>query len=356
MAAQDDVKWKRMAGDLRDRIDRLQERMDRVHRSVLDKDVLHDLLPLRAATLARRSALPEARERERRFAGMSSAYAAALEEGGTSTRDIRRITLDGLTWSVPLVRPDDAAQVERAIGHQDFPYRVIAQTREVAIGGIMIDIGANVGRMSIPRVILGDVALAYCAEPDPLNHACLTRNVLDNHLGGLVLPDRVAIGAETGTVRFERSNTAGGHRVIGADTVSTRETIEVPIVTLDGFVDRFGIDLDQVNFVKVDVQGLEVHVLRGASRVLARRHVAWQMEVDPHWLRSARSSLAELVGMLRGSFTHFVDLNRHAVGRRVRPIAELGEALGYLAGPPEGRTDILVCTLATRGHHEARPA
>lgn len=341
MATQDQVNWKQTAGELRDR-------MDRVHRSVLEKDVLQDLLPLRAGTLASRSALPESRERERCFAAASPAYAAALQDEGTSADHIRRITVDGLTWSVPLVRPDDSTQVERAIGHQDFPYRVITQTREVAIGGIMIDIGANVGRMSIPRVILGDVAAAYCAEPDPLNYACLARNILDNNLRGLVLPDRVAIGAEAGTARFERSRTAGGHRVIDAARVTDRETIEVAMMSLDGWIERFGIDLDQVNFVKVDVQGSEVHVLRGASRVLARRHIAWQIEVDPAWLRSGRSSLGELIDMLQQSFTHFVDLNRSAVGKRVRPVAELRDALGYIAGPREGRTDILACSLASR--------
>jgi hypothetical protein len=108
--------------------------------------------------------------------------------------------------------------------------------------------------------------------------------------------------------------------------------------------------------VKVDVQGLEVNVLRGASRVLARRHIAWQMEVDPHWLQSAGASLSDLVGILRQSFTHFVDLNRHAVGKRVRSIAELAEALRYVAGPPEGRTDILVWNLADGGNPDAQRA
>jgi FkbM family methyltransferase len=62
----------------------------------------------------------------------------------------------------------------------------------------MLDIGASIGRMSIPRVILGDLVHAYCAEPDPLNYAALVRNVAANGLCGLVLPDQAAIGAATG--------------------------------------------------------------------------------------------------------------------------------------------------------------
>src|SRR5687767_14176807 len=158
--------WKQTATELR-------QRMDRLHRSVLDKNVLRGSLPIRAGKLAARGAAPEAREREQRFSAASTSYAQAIEDDDAFAGCVRRIELDGLPWWVPLVVPDDAARVERAIRHQDFPYRVIAQTREVAIGGVMLDLGANVGRMSVPRVILGDVTAAYCAEPDPLNYACL---------------------------------------------------------------------------------------------------------------------------------------------------------------------------------------
>jgi len=332
----DAVDWKRKAGELR-------ERADRLHRSVLDKDVLQRLLPLRAPTRARRSALPYVRERERRFREVSPAYAEQIDDDTPPGDGLHRITVDGLTWWVPLVRPDDPLLVGRAIAHQDFPYRVITQTREAAIGGAMIDLGANVGRMCVPRVILGDVDVAYCAEPDPLNYACLVRNIRDNHLRGLVLPDRVAVGGETGTARFERANTAGGHRVVEAGDAGGPGTITVPVVTLDDWVERVGIDLDHVVFVKVDVQGFEVRVLSGAPRVLARRHIAWQIEVDPC---AGGTHVADLFALLQRHFTHVIDLGREGTGDRVRPVAELTEALGYISGPPARRTDILVFTLA----------
>jgi FkbM family methyltransferase len=172
------------------------------------------------------------------------------------------------------------------------------------------------------------------------------RNVRDNQMLGLVLPDRVAIGSENGTVRLERRSTAGGHAVIDAGTVSERETVEVPAFTLDRWVDRVGVDLQTLAFVKLDVQGSEVHVLRGASRVLACRHVAWQIEVDLTLLAKRGLRGEDLYQLLDANFTHFTDLNRVAAGPRVRPIAELGEALDYLTGVRHGGTDVLVYTLA----------
>lgn len=320
----------------------MRERLDRLHRAVLDKDVLRSVLPLRAAGLSRRSEAAEARARAARLRAASAAYAERSAGGRDENPHIRRVTLDGLPWSAPLMRPDDAAAVDRYLAQQDFPYRTITQTREVAIGGTMIDIGANVGRMSIPRVILGDVSAAYCAEPDPLNYDCLVRNVLDNNLEGLVLPDRVAIGSANGVARLERRNIAGGHTVIDAGAESGRETIEVPMATLDTWVERVGIDLETLVFVKLDAQGSEVHVLRGANRVLSQPQVAWQIEIDLPLLARRGCSGEDLFAILRTHFTHFTDLNRHATGARVRPVSELGAALDYLASVRHGGTDVLI--------------
>lgn len=322
-------------------------RADRLHRRVLEKRVLRGQLPLRARTLVHRSALPEARAREQRFLAGSPAYRDARDaDGPPSATHSRLVQIDGLPWWVPLVRPDDPAAVDKYLAQQDFPYRTIAQTREVALGGTMIDIGANTGRMAVPRVVLGDVTAAYCAEPDPLNYACLVRNVRENHLHGLVLPDRVAIGSTDGSVRLERRSSAGGHVVIDAGDRSRRETIEVPSLTLDTWAERVGIDLRTLAFVKLDAQGSEVHVLRGAARVLACKHVAWQIEVDLTLLARRGHSGANLFALLATNFTHFTDLNRDAVGARIRPTAELADALAYLHGARHGGTDVLAYTLS----------
>ena len=198
----------------------------------------------------------------------------------------------------------------------------------------MIDIGANIGRMSIPRVVLGDATVAYCIEPDPLNYACLVRNIRDNGLAGLAMPDRLAIGAQNGTVRLERAKSPGGHRVLGEGMTTGRETVEVPIATLDAWVDRVGIDLDTVRFVKLDVQGGEVDVLAGAARVLACRHIAWQVEVDVERLSKRGLGFEDLFGHLRHNFTHFTDLNRLATGSRLRSYSRA--ARGHVLRPPAG--------------------
>lgn len=312
---------------------------------MLDKDVLRGMLPLRAAAARERARSFDAQQRERAFRAHSRSYASALAGAEPDAR-MRRITIDSVPWWVPITTPDDPAAVARALKHQNLPYLVLTQTREVSVGGLMLDIGANTGRMSIPRVLLGDVTAAYCAEPEPLNYSCLVRTVTDNGLTGLVLPDRVAIGSANGVARLKKAKSTGGHRIVDGGAHTHGDVIDVPSLTLDTWVERLGIDVGQLVFVKVDTQGCEVEVLRGARKLLACPHVAWQIEVDAQTLDNRGFTTEDLFRVLQQHVTHFVDLGRQASGARVRPIDELSDALSYVSGPSGSRTDLLAFTLS----------
>jgi FkbM family methyltransferase len=180
----------------------------------------------------------------------------------------------------------------------------------------------------------------YAAEPEPANYACLVRNILEHNLRGLVLPDRVAIGATRGEARMRRSRYPGGHRVLpGADT--STESIVVQLWPLDEWVVQLGVDVAALTFVKIDSQGSELDVLRGARALLARRHVSWQIEIDPGLLRCRGADVPELLDLLRSQFSHFIDIGSPEPGPRVRPTTELAESIGYL-GARQRKTDLLL--------------
>jgi FkbM family methyltransferase len=195
--------------------------------------------------------------------------------------------------------------------------------------------------------VLGDAEAVYCAEPNPLNYACLVRNVRDNGLQGLVMPDRVAIGSTDGPVQLLQARRPGGHRLVNPGAIGKRQqSIEVPGLTIDSWCARLGIDAREVSFVKMDVQGLEIEVLRGAAGLLRWPHIAWQIEVDLSCLAQSGFSPRDLFDVLDRNFTHYVDLNRRVPGPRVRPIGELAAGLDYLSGDKGPRTDIVTFNLA----------
>lgn len=362
-AAASAKRWKDVAASHRQRaeeaearIRQLEERLEEAKfknaqnkRHVLSKQVLRDILELRARTLHARVGIPPPAEREAALRAISPAYREAADHGpGRLGEYVNQMTVQGMRWWMPIVKPQPSGPSEGWVAKQHFPYRALTQTRELAVGGIMIDLGANIGRMSIPRVLLGDVAAAYCAEPDPLNYACLVGNIVDNGLNGLLMPDQVAIGDAEGTVSLHRSKVSGGHRILPGQeaTGSTVEVVTVRCRTLDSWLADLHVDLDAVTFVKVDVQGYEMRVLAGASALLAKRHVAWQLEVQAGLLEKGGTSTIDLLARLQRHFTHFIDLNGEIDGPRDRPIAELPEALAYVTEKTTTKTDILVYSVS----------
>jgi FkbM family methyltransferase len=315
----------------------LRERFDVRRHASLDHDILRKIMPIRAARLAPAHDREEAAAREARHLACSVEYARAFDAEGPRAA-VERVDIDGLPWWVP-AESGDATRIGRA-KKQGFPYRAILQTREVAIGGVMLDIGANIGRTSIPRVMLGDVRAVYAAEPEPNNYACLVCNVVEHHVRGVVLPDRVAIGARRGEVVLRRSRYPGGHRVLHG-TEASKDTVVVPMWSLDEWIAQLGIDADAVSLVKVDTQGCELAVLQGGPSLLARRHVVWMIEVDPKLLRRAGVDTRELFEKIAAHFSNFIDIGTPAGGPRLRPTGQLAESLAYLDGR-QAKTDLLL--------------
>jgi FkbM family methyltransferase len=328
-----------------------QRHADASKSQTLSPAVLRQLLPMRATerpVLCGDASL--ARERDGALSRASAEYAALVDDASRRTSCLEKVEIEGMPWWLPRDTGADAAGRSKKLQGQGFPLRVILQTREVSLGGVMVDVGANVGRTSIPRVLLGDIRASYAAEPDPVNYACLLQNLLEHDLRGFVLPDRVAIGHARGEVRLRTSKYIGGHRVLTRDAGDV-ESVAVQLWPLDEWLPHVGADPRSVSFVKVDTQGFELSVLRGAASLVARSHVAWQIEVDPGLLGRAGASMSDLLAHLGAHFTAFVDIGRAGAGGRWRPTSQIAEALDYV-GRDQSKTDVIVY----RGVPVTRPA
>jgi FkbM family methyltransferase len=164
-----------------------------------------------------------------------------------------------------------------ALGETDLPYRR-ALVRHIPEGGTFIDVGANVGlyALSIARHV-GPEGNCYAFEPFPGNHEALLRNIELNGLSNVHV-QRVALSSESGWVTLygppgPRADTSGA---VGSK--ATRDYVEVarvPCRPLDS------IDVgSRVDAIKVDVEGNELEVLRGAQRLLVRHRPTLLIEVN----------------------------------------------------------------------------
>ena len=163
-------------------------------------------------------------------------------------------------------------------------------------GGTLIDVGANIGLTSIPIAKARPVD-CHAFEPDPENYRYLLSNIAAN-AATRVRPYNIAAMAEEGVLSFERSvDNMGDHRVrvgggaAGAFQEQRREVIEVEGKRLDTLLSAETLATPIV--LKVDTQGAEVHVLRGAAALLSRVDVAI-LEYWPYGLRRLGTTAREL--------------------------------------------------------------
>lgn len=175
-------------------------------------------------------------------------------------------------------------------------------------GATAIDVGANVGvhTLAMARTV-GEGRVVAC-EPSPTVVRRLRANVALNELANVTI-EEVAVGDEPGHVTLtlpapEESNQ--GTARVTIDPPSP-ESVTVSAVTVDGVVESAA--LDRVDLIKIDVEGLDAAVLRGASATLARWRPLLVFEYDSHSWGEAGYELASTLSLLReAGYRHFAAL------------------------------------------------
>lgn len=159
------------------------------------------------------------------------------------------------------------------------PQEYSAFRRAVAPGMVALDVGANVGAYSmLLGQWVGPAGRVFAFEPAPAAFNGLVRHIHLNDLAPVVRPIDAAVGERETQAEFLVMGTAGESRLAApADRHHVRVT--VPVVTIDGFCAREGIDPD---FIKIDVEGWELAVLRGARETIGRRGNDLALFVEMH--------------------------------------------------------------------------
>jgi len=135
---------------------------------------------------------------------------------------------------------------------------------------IAIDVGANIGNHSIFfSKYLCSTVLAF--EPSAINYDILDRNLKFNLDKNKFKTYRMALGNITGNVELTYPNNDNlGMARVSYNIKNTNEVVErVRINTLDKILTKDKI-YNNVNLIKIDVEGLELDVLEGAENIISR--------------------------------------------------------------------------------------
>ena len=174
-------------------------------------------------------------------------------------------------------------------------------SRWISPGSTVIDIGANVGFMSVFfSEKVGPQGLVLAIEPDPVNLKLLEHNLARNGCDNVrVLP--VAVGEDDGETTLYRNlaNRADSRLVFDREALTRSKKIDVAMRTLSSLVAAAG-ELPEVSLVKVDSQGYEVPILRGMKDWIASlvKKPALALECWSYGLRASGHSLDDLFVLL----------------------------------------------------------
>lgn len=232
-----------------------------------------------------------------RFLASKAVALAALATGRPAT-----VVVSGARLQV--CTPADVGTLQTALAdvHDDLVVPGIL----TSTAPVVVDVGANVGQFSAAVKAFWPSASIRAFEPDPEVHAVLADNA--RRLGG-VTTRAVALGVGASSLPLHRHHlsTMSTLRPGLVETYDAGRTVMVPVARLDDET----ADLDAVDLLKVDVEGYEVEVLRGARDLLRRARF---LLVEVSLARSGVSTEPDVLAAVTAVCP------RAAVVRRGRPI------------------------------------
>lgn len=250
-------------------------------------------------------------------------YLKSNEKNRTLIKEV-----NGINYELDLTEVIDAA-----IFYSDS--REPATSKALAIlckpGDIVFDIGANVGSHSLPIAkSVGSTGKVYAFEPVPWALNKLNRNISLNAFNNIKVEPIALSDAPDDNAEFSlRASFKTTSQIpVNADGSlndnwwNACEKVKVKVETIDNFVKTNNIK--KVNLIKLDVDGFEAKVIKGATKVLTEYGPDIIMELAPSWISAKGDDVGAVINSLISIGYHFFD---EATFKKITNISEILEKL-----------------------------
>jgi FkbM family methyltransferase len=182
-------------------------------------------------------------------------------------------------------------------------------------GGCFVDGGAHIGYHTLAAArAVGPSGRVLAFEPSPATFRLLVENVERNGYRQVECVEAALSGRSgSGTLNLSDEN-SGDHRIL--DAGESRHSVEIRLHRLDEYLPEG----QQVDLVKLDVQGAEPLVLDGMAGLFeSNRPRALALEYSPS-MWSPETSAEDLLQLLREQFGVIYDVNEGA--RSMEPVSD----------------------------------
>jgi FkbM family methyltransferase len=180
--------------------------------------------------------------------------------------------------------------------------------RILSKGAVVVDAGANIGIYSrFLSSCVGSTGVVHSFEPSPENFKRLQRAT--RKLANVRL-SQAALGEASGRSKLYVSDKLNVDHRTYATKGDSRRAVPIEIIALDDYF-KPG---ERVDLIKMDIQGYELHALRGANRVLADNPDAkLVLEFWPYGLKQAGADWLELIETLQTKNMSVSQITNHGL-------------------------------------------
>jgi len=189
--------------------------------------------------------------------------------------------------------------------------------RLLSPGDTFVDAGANVGVYSLAAAAaVGPTGRVIACEPAPGTMRLLRQSVALNEAWWVELHE-TALSDYHGTAEFVTFEPGSALSSFAPKRRTAGTTITVPVTSIDELVAG---RVDDVALVKIDAEGAELQVVRGAQHLFATRRPPVIVELEPEHLRRQGASVGEFTDFFtRLGYSAYGITASGAVGQSIPP-------------------------------------
>jgi FkbM family methyltransferase len=137
---------------------------------------------------------------------------------------------------------------------------------------ICFDVGANIGHLSILMAKKANNGLVFSIEPQPKVFAYLLDNIQINNIENII-PINIAISEDNGITEFYSFNYADDQSAIVIDKQWKFKMVKILSLRLDSLLKI--LKLNKIDFLKVDVEGAELLILKSLGEYISKVRYIW---------------------------------------------------------------------------------
>jgi len=171
--------------------------------------------------------------------------------------------------------------------------------RNLNPGAVFFDIGAGIGEYALNVATKVPGSYVPCFEPTPETWQCVSRNIKRNGLSDRITLHQLALSDSEGEMAI--APVSQGCFILRSDNMDLSQYTthtRVKVTTIDKFIRNQ--NLTQVDFIKADVEGAELFLLKGAEGCLREHKPHLQLELVEYCAQRLGYTVGDIFKYLAG--------------------------------------------------------